>query len=100
MQTVSVYLKEEISLRLSPQFSFYPQDILSTHTYQLHSYPYTNTSMSAQETIKDGANGGEGEGKGACTSQGCQCPAFTGNASNCSRGGCGHGYNQRMISDT
>nr|QBQ65856.1 zinc-binding peptide 3 [Russula atropurpurea] len=53
--------------------------------------------MSAQETIKDGANGG-GEGRGACTVGGCQCPAFTGNQSDCTRGGCGHGYNQHSDS--
>nr|AIG22158.1 zinc-binding peptide 2 [Russula atropurpurea] len=50
--------------------------------------------MPAQETIKDGANGGGGEGRGACTVSGCQCPGFTGNYANCARQGCGHGYNQ------
>ena len=43
MQTASVYLNEEFSLRLSSQFSIYTQNLLSTHTYQLHSYTYTNT---------------------------------------------------------
>ena len=44
MQTVSVYSNEEISLRLSLQFSIYTQNLQSPHTYQLHSYTYTNTT--------------------------------------------------------
>jgi hypothetical protein len=102
VQTASVYLNEENPLRLSHQFSIYTQNHLSTHIYRLHSYSYI--SMSAQETTKDGGNGGndggEPKGPGACTVQGCVCPAFVGNQSYCNRQGCGHASSHRKISDT
>ena len=55
--------------------------------------------MYAQETIKDGANGGGGEGSRACSIKGCQCPGFKG-VEECLQANCGHHFNQRMISDT
>nr|QBQ65857.1 zinc-binding peptide 1 [Russula ochroleuca] len=62
--------------------------------------------MSAQETTQTtkegggegggggGGGGGEPRGPGACTVQGCTCPAFVGNQSYCNRNGCGHAFSQ------
>src|SRR5260221_13064937 len=42
-------------------------------------------------------SGGEPQGPGACTVQGCNCPAFVGNQSSCRREYCWHGYGYRKI---